>query len=129
MTFGRPFMIGESYNTKIPTMIDDEFLQEVGIGTQPPNVPSQMGLFVSSCKLFEILTDILSTFYVGKDDSSWKQDKCTQEMIAGALSFNRRLDEFASSIPDYLKTPDGARPELTGREGYINLQQQVLYCR
>ncbi|KAM5353126.1 hypothetical protein ACJZ2D_016988 [Fusarium nematophilum] len=129
MTFGRPCMIGASYSTPIPSMIDDEHLQENGIGIQPPDVPSRMGLFVSSCRLFEIVADILSSFYAKNDDSKLNTDGPVQEMFADVLDFNRRLDEFSASIPDYLKTSRNSRPIPSDNPGHINLQQQVLYCR
>ncbi|KAH7121718.1 fungal-specific transcription factor domain-containing protein [Dactylonectria macrodidyma] len=129
MTFGRPFMIGASYSTPIPSMIDDEHLQETGAGIQPPDVPSRMGLFVSSCRLFEIVADILSSFYARNDDSKLNTGACVQEMFADVLDFNRRLDEFSASIPDYLKVSRNSRPIPSDNPGHINLQQQVLYCR
>lgn len=129
MTFGRPLMVRDSYNTRIPSLIDDEYLQETGIGTQPTNIPSRMGLFVSSCKLFEILSDILSSFYVGKDDLDSKNDARMQELATDVLNFNRRLDQFSASIPGYLKTTQRPWVFKSPTEGYINLQQQVLYCR
>ena len=124
MTFGRPVMIGESYNTQIPSMIDDEYLQEIGVGTQPPDVSSRMGLFVSSCSLFEILADILSSFYAGKDDHKFKSRTGIHKMAADVLDFNRRLDEFSASIPSYLKTSQTSRFAFSDKHGHINLQQQ-----
>lgn len=94
MTFGRPVMVNKSYNTPVPFLIDDEYLRSEGEGTQPSQVPSHLGLFVSSCKLFEILADILSTFYAS--DRSTRLDResksCVEDMISNVLNFNRRLD-------------------------------------
>jgi hypothetical protein len=75
MTFGRPTMISKQWNVQAPAMIDDEYLLMDGEGFQPTDVPSRMGLFVYSSKLFEILDEILSTFYT-EDVVKWssKQD-------------------------------------------------------
>lgn len=129
MTFGRPFMVGDSYTTRFPSMIDEEYLQETGVGRQPPQAPSRMGLFVGSCNLFEILRDILTAFYLGNGLSKRDNDGTIQEIIEDVLNFNRRLDAFSSSLPDYLKAPNSSRPPAAERDNYINLQQQVLYCR
>lgn len=129
MTFGRPLMVRDSHNTRIPSLIDDEYLQGTSIGTQPTDIPSRMGLFVSSCKLFEILSDILSSFYMGKDTSSSKNDTRMQEITADVLCFNRRLDQFSASIPSYLKMSKDPPGLQSPTEGYIILQKQVLHCR
>lgn len=129
MTFGRPVMVGEAFTTRIPSMIDNEYLQESGLGTQPQDVPSRMGLFVSSCELFEILADILSCFYGSKNELTDKSSVDIQQMSADVLLFNRRLDKFSASIPKYLQIPDVSHHSPFSAEGYINLQQQVLHCR
>lgn len=129
MTFGRPVMVGKPYSTPVPSLIDDEYLRVEGDGTQPLGVPSRLGLFVSSCKLFEILVDILSSFYAGSSSTTHESGPCVQDMVLDVLSFNRRLDSFITSIPDYLKTTRSLQIAISERNSYINLQQQVLYCR
>ncbi len=129
MTFGRPVMVNDSYNTPVPSLIDDEYLCMDGKGTQPLGVFSRMGLFVSSCKLFEILSDILSSFYAGSQFPNLESELCLQKMVQDALKFNRRLDCFITSIPEYLKTTRSLQAAASDKKNYITLQQQVLYCR
>ena len=129
MTFGRPVMVSKSYSTPVPSLIDDEYLRMEGDGTQPQNIPSRMGLFVSSCRLFEILSDILSLFYADSQSTPLESELCVQQMVLDLLGFNRRLDSFITSIPDYLKTAHSSQVVVSDKDSCINLQQQVLYCR
>lgn len=95
MTFGRPSMIDKSNSVPIPAVIDDEYLSDREEARQPPGIHSRLGLFVSSCKLFEILEDILELFY--RDTGSQRPGSgVTQvaETVAPVLDFNRRLDNF-----------------------------------
>jgi len=133
MTFGRPTMITKSKNVPVPLLIDDEYLSAEDDGIQPPQIPSRMGLFVSTCSLFEILDDILCSFYV-KDTgfASPRHNETTtriSEMIAEALQFNRRLDTFIAGIPKYLQMKDNSRTTVSDRNTCVNLQQQILHCR
>lgn len=129
MTFGRPLMVNKSYNTPVPSLIDDDYLQRIGEGIQPLSVPSRLGLFVYSCRLFEILADILSCFYADSTNGRNESKTSIQDMIVDVLKFNRRLDTFTDSIPEYLCTDRSIELTLNEKNSYINLQQQVLYCR
>ena len=133
MTFGRPTMLSKSRNVPVPSLIDDEYLCVQGEGFQPPDVPSRLGLFVSSCKLFEILHEILSDFYA--EDSGIGLPKQLEskpharEIVVDILKFNRRLDEFIDSIPEYLRATGSSHVVVSEKNSCVNLQQQVLYCR
>jgi hypothetical protein len=133
MTFGRPTMLSKSWKVPVPLLIDDEHLSVDGTGVQPPDIPSRLGLFVSSCELFEILHDILATFYVDESgaDSSKQLHPQTpgRDIITDVLSFNRRLDEFVESIPEYLHVTEISQVIVSEKNTCIHLQQQVLYCR
>lgn len=129
MTFGRPTMVNKSFSTPVPAQIDDEYLQKDGSGTQPPSSPSRLGLFVFSCKLFEILADILSTSYAGRTSTDSHSESSVQDLISDVLSFNRRLDDFIVSLPGYLNTTRSVQVSVNEKNSHINLQQQVLYCR
>lgn len=126
-------MISNAWNVPVPLLIDDEYLNIEGEGVQPPAVPSRMGLFVSSCKLFEILHDVLSTFYAGdagtRNAKQIETEILPQEIIENVLSYNRRLDSFKKSIPEYLRTERTSHITVSSKNSCINLQQQVLYCR
>lgn len=132
MTFGRPSMIDRSIEIPVPSLIDDEYLQEQGEGTQLPGIPSRLGLFVSSCRLFELLEEILSLFYRDSSGSSSQRQangatKPT-ELLAPVLDLNRRLDRFVEGVPEYLRISDSDHASPS-RDDHVHLQQQVLYCR
>ncbi|KAL6898439.1 fungal-specific transcription factor domain-containing protein [Trichoderma evansii] len=129
MTFGRPTMVNTSYGTPVPSLIDDEYLRTDGEGIQPKGVNSQMSLFVYSCRLFEILNDILSSFYAVDAAADPVPQSRLQDMVSEVLSFNRRLDDFIISLPGYLKTAQSSQVVISEKNSYTNLQQQVLYCR
>lgn len=129
MTFGRPLMVNKCYSTPVPCLIDDDYLQRIGEGIQPLSVLSRLGLCVYSCHLFEILADILSSFYADSASGQDASSRSVEEMIGDVLKFNRRLDQFCDSIPEYLRTDRSVELTLDEKNSYINLQQQVLYCR
>lgn len=130
MTFGRHVMIApESYTTPLPKEIDDEYLVEGGAGTRPPEKPSQMGLFVSACKLFEILHGILGIFYGPNSDPRHHDPPPSEQVLGNVLNFNRQLDTFLKQMPEHLNIWSGPRALALGNEPYIHLQQQVLCCR
>lgn len=95
MTFGRPSMIDKAHTIPIPAMIDDDYLSDREEARQPPGIHSRLGLFVYSCKLFEILEDILDLFY--RDTGSHRSANGANqvaEIVTPVLDFNRRLDSF-----------------------------------
>jgi hypothetical protein len=113
-------------------LIDDEYLNNATEGFQPTGKPSVMGLFISSCNLFELLEEILKSFYSGEPFPDLSKQETASEMakafIAPVLQYNRRLDKFIDSVPDYLKlTEYGDGMKFSNNS--VTLQQQVLYCR
>jgi hypothetical protein len=99
MTFGRPSMIGRSTTVPIPALIDDEYLSDRIEAKQPGGVNSRLGLFVSSCELFEILEEILDLFYRDGGNGAKQAD----ELVTPVLDFNRRLDKYVEvSVPSCL---------------------------
>ena len=133
MTFGRPTMISDAWNVQAPAMIDDEYLLMEGEGFQPAHLSSRMGLFVYSSKLFEVLNEVLSAVYT-KDAvmMSSKQNNPetrSQKMLMKVVGFNRRLDKFIASIPEYLRPMVTSNPQDQQKENYIKIQEKVLYCR
>jgi hypothetical protein len=132
MTFGRPTMLSTSWDVPVPALIDDEYLNNATEGVQPAGKPSVMGLFISSCNLFELLEEILKSFYSGEPFPDLSKQETASEMakafIAPVLQYNRRLDKFIDSVPDYLKlTEYGDGMKFSNNS--VTLQQQVLYCR
>jgi hypothetical protein len=126
-------MLTSSGNVPIPLLIDDEYLSVQAVGVQPSEVPSRLGLFVSSCKLFEILHDILSNFYAESSGSGLSKQLESggdaRHLLVDVLNYNRRLDKFNDSIPEYLRTSRTSQIVVSEKNSCVNLQQQVLYCR
>jgi hypothetical protein len=132
MTFGRPTMIcAGSWDTPVPTMIDDEYLLVDGEGTQPPGKHPRMCLFVYSIQLFEIMDEILSSFYIqdstrkGKrrdrnTDGQWSIDDLTKILI-----INTKLDRFKGALPQFLKADD----QQSASQTHVTLQAKVLRSR
>jgi hypothetical protein len=132
MTFGRPTMISAgSWDTPAPAMIDDEYLRVDGEGTQPSRSHSIMCLFAYSTQLFEIMDEILSSFYI--QDSTRKnrqKDKNTDgqwsiDDLTNILIINTKLDQFASTLPQFLKVEDQQSVSQT----HATLQAKVLQSR
>lgn len=126
-------MISSPSHVPVPLLIDDEYLLVEGEGEQPPDVPSRLGLFVSSCKLFEILHEILYNFY-GEESGNglleqFKSDSRARDILVEVLDYNRRLDRFSNTIPEYLQTNESSGIVFSQKNSCINLQQQVLFCR
>ncbi|KAK9364506.1 fungal-specific transcription factor domain-containing protein [Lipomyces kononenkoae] len=107
MTFGRPTMISGSWDVIAPSMIDDEHLRRKGEGIQPPNSPSQMGLFVYSLKLFDITNEILSELYIRQSRGASPDEPCQKpwspEQLLKVLSISSKLDRFDDTLPDSLR--------------------------
>lgn len=128
MTFGRPAMIdAKSCNTPLPSLIDDEYLSMDVEALQPIHTPSRMGLLIYSCKLFDILADILESFYTININVMTGPMSYRENMIVQAVGFNSRLDQFLNDLPVYMKPVQGGN--ASAKNHYTNLQQQVLYCR
>lgn len=134
MTFGRPMMVGPDLTVPLPSMVDDEFLDGPATYFETPNTLPQMSLFVCSCRLFEILHDILSVFYV-KEIGTSKQGPLlltsteVDDCIINVLKFNKRIDLLEAEVPHQLKGLGAGRTTLEARHSAIYLQQQVYYCR
>lgn len=122
-------MLGHNSEVPIPEAIDDEYLAHRGVGAQPASVPSRLGLFVSSCRLFELLEEVLERFYrEGPSPKQANEAETAADIVGPVLDLNRRLDAFEESVPGYLRVFDHG--SINGRnEDHVQLQQQVLYCR
>jgi hypothetical protein len=106
-------------------MIDDEYLRMNGEGTQPSTKPTVMGLFVYSCGLFDILADILVSFYMPKCGSN--SVPSGDGLLTQVLAFNTCLDRFYNGVPQILR--NDASGHSLPQEGDLLLQREVLHCR
>ncbi|KAF7886500.1 uncharacterized protein EAF01_011178 [Botrytis porri] len=141
MTFGRPTMIRTgSYDVTEPSIIDDQYLTadfHQVLGTQPSGVHSRMNLFVYSLRLFDIMDEILSNFYVfqgGKSEShsSKSFDPWSVGDLASILTINAKLDDFRESVPQIFKdvTSFALRTDaFAPGQLHVVLQSKVLRSR
>ncbi len=132
MTFGRPAMISSKATIKFTSLIDDEHLLKEGFGSQPPGVPSHMGLFIFSLELFDIMDDILSTFYLHGDRKLLSKQSSPAEgplAISEILKFDSRLESFYESLPAHLNVGRATPSPIPAGSGHISLQSNILYCR
>jgi hypothetical protein len=115
----------------VPQNIDDAYLQTQGEGQQPAGVPSQLGLFVYSCTLLDILRHVLqfvASWEPGADVAAVGDAMSQREtMIIRVLEMNGQLDNFLSNLPDYLATNESDL-KMSSADG-IGLQKQILRCR
>lgn len=106
----------------MPLMIDDEYLLEDGEGVQPAHINSKMGCFVYSNKLFDILNDIVVSFYLKKNTIAWS---C--EEMSLVMKYNMRLNKFWESVPSYLAGQGTFATTL--EDDAIALGGKILYSR
>ncbi|KAH8897411.1 hypothetical protein GQ53DRAFT_803376 [Thozetella sp. PMI_491] len=115
----------------LPLIIDDEYLLEDSEGSQPSHLNAQVGSFVYSSKLFDILNEILSSFYVEKStmfQPSSTPSSSYQELDT-VMRLNGALNEFQEKLPSYLViSPDSANPK-TPVDDKIALGAKILYSR
>jgi len=122
-------MISKSIKVPEPLPIDDEYLLDDGEeGAQPGRVPSQMGMFVYSCRLFELLPEIPDHCFA--EDTGNALPSLARDMVDEICSADRLLDAFANSIPDYLRAEVRTQWEISDNvRRHVRLQQQVIFCR
>jgi hypothetical protein len=95
-------LLSKKYSVPIPSCIDDEYLSDVGQGMQPPGRPSRLVFFVQSLALFDLLFEILQTFYsAGESEAENKGEDL--EVSDHFLQLSSKLDNFVSRLPDHLK--------------------------
>jgi hypothetical protein len=129
MTFGRPTMLGPS-TVRLPAAIDDEYLRLSAEGHQPSESLSQLCFFLQSIKLFEILSDILSTIYapdplhLGLSDAG-----AMANHIQGVVRLSTDLDRFIAGVPEHLQANRTRRADTQSGAKVFTLQRNVLQCR
>lgn len=130
VTFGRPTMTYGHLKIPLPLLIDDEYLLEDGDGSQP-HQPAQMSSFVYSCKLFDILNEILLNFYSDKSNEPQPSSPSSApyQELGTVMRLNSALDDFQDTLPSYLIiSPDSANP-ITPVHDKIALGAKILYSR
>lgn len=81
----------------LPEKIDDEYLQDKGIGSQPVGVPSIVESFIVTTDIFEVIQDVVKTDY-----SSISCGLRLSELTE-ILRLNEKLDYIENSLPSHLR--------------------------
>ena len=124
-------MINRPNDVPLPLMIDDEYLSNSHEGEQPQSIPSRLGAFVFSRKLFDLLGLVLS-FLSSPALNATTQTKDlgpVGDILAQVLELNRKLDVFSESVPPYLRKTETTSPFTAANDNHVHLQQRVLHCR
>lgn len=133
MTFGRPITIPRTWQTEVPSLIDDEFLSRGSVGVQPPGSSPRLSLFISSITLFEILDDVLHKFYIQEDSrSQMKNQFIAQWSLENAMDvskLNTRLEDFMNNLPTHLRPGGPSESSSLDENSSTTLQMRVLNGR
>jgi len=133
MTYGRPTVTSGPSDVLLPLIIDDEYLLQDGEGIQPPEIPSRMNLFVYTIQLFDIMDDILNTFYSHHGDAfldgRWQLDLEISEALTDVFRIDARMNEWKESIPDFLQPQVNVKYHSEPWYDYVVLQSNILRNR
>lgn len=136
MTHGRPCMIGPQAARAVPfPLTEDELYLSSGSLQPPPGRPKQsaeVGFFVQSLKLFEILHDVMFKFY----SINCRQRKLvdvnkyfgsSDNNQSSIFEVERRILKWQQNIPDHLKV--GAKPQGDASASVLHRQAVILHQR
>jgi hypothetical protein len=92
-----------------------------------------MSLFVYSSQLFDIMDDILSTFYLPdnrKESSKYRSvELWSSSGLLNVLNINSKLDQFRSALPDTLKSEIAPNFSNQPWSSLAMLQSKILHRR
>ena len=121
MAFGLPAMTDLSHGVPPPELFDGERV-ELGIPGQLPSAVPNLALFVQSCKLIEILHDVLEILSEGAHTSNARWE----DLMLRILASNRQLEVFYDSFA--IDTLD-LRVDSSSVSPASTLRQQTLFVR
>ncbi|RAL15779.1 transcription factor domain-containing protein [Aspergillus homomorphus CBS 101889] len=112
MTFGRPSMISKAAggSVPLPAAVDEEYIPSAS-GTdvgQPADRPSVMAFYAKSLELYEIMNDILLSFYNPNPDENPEDvydfyfDKQTEGEYT-IFELDRALTKWSRNLPEHLR--------------------------
>jgi hypothetical protein len=133
-TFGRPVTLSRFWSVKPPQAIDDEFLQHIGEGCQPPGLHSKMDGFVYSISLFDILDNVLSTMYSPSNNEIEHLSeenphvKFTKRLVS-TFTLNSQLDHLLQNIPTHVKLQENSAGTADKMKRCFQVQAKTLNCR
>ncbi|KAK6460358.1 putative transcriptional regulatory protein [Scheffersomyces coipomensis] len=95
MTLGRPLMVTDDITSELPANVDDEYIKDEGILFPPATQPSGLSFFSETVKLYDVLAEILKTFYNDEPDYV--------ELFLHIFKFEEKLSKFHENIPSHIK--------------------------
>jgi hypothetical protein len=139
MIFGRPTMTSHDWSVELPELIDDEYLidnnpnfSDCSDGRQPASVRPKIGCFRYTLKLCSIKDDILLVFYITPKIQILPtefQDQTSCFDFTTMIEFDRRLNEFETTLPSWLRSFDCQESLGTSAIESCVLQVNVLRAR
>lgn len=117
MTFGRPLMVTQNFRIRLPTFVNDEYITDekimepIGDPAGEPR-PSILVFFKQTVLLYEILADILKTFYDahGNGPVTLEADSAQRgcrdhsvDWLKQVIEIDNRLAKWRNNIPVHLK--------------------------
>ena len=133
MTYGRPCTIGPkaALAVPLPLPIDEEYLVHETLQGQP--VQTQVvEFYVLSLKLYEIMHDIIFTFYSVNTQPCQPGDEYFGSLEQGqnsVLQIERRLSRWANGVPSRLRVTTGSKPQVGTMEATFYRQAVILHQR
>lgn len=120
--FGQQVTLIHEHTMPLPEKIDDEYLQNKGIGYQPVGVPSVVESFIVTTDIFEVIQDVVKTDY-----SSISRGLRLSELTE-ILRLNEKLDCIENSLPSHLRR--SRQPESSNRRDRIfRFQAEAVMTR
>lgn len=122
MTFGRPLMVTGGQTRDLPNCINDEYITDENIGdTLLTDKPSILGFFLETVKLYDILAEILKSFYSN-------DGPCHEEVIVSIFKLEEKLHNFQENIPTYIRFGQELK-EIPYERQSIVLRIRLLHVR
>lgn len=134
-TFGWPMMVQGECNIPLPMLSDNALSIEGGNTLSGDDTSSDLCVFRSTCDLFGILGEILSTIY--QNNGALLRTTAAQNQALQALSrimgLNGRLDAYLISTPPYIRSfiEETESPTANTVSDTILINQQAIsyrYC-
>ncbi|CAC9890749.1 unnamed protein product [Aureobasidium pullulans] len=132
-TFGWPMMVQDECTIPLPMLSDNALNLEEGNTSSGVDTSSDLCVFRSTCDLFGILGEILSTIY--QNNGALLRTTAAQNQASQTLShimgLNGRLDAYLISTPPYIRSfiEETEPPTANTVSDTILIHQQAISCR
>ncbi|KAA8915718.1 hypothetical protein TRICI_002125 [Trichomonascus ciferrii] len=125
-TFGRPLMITQDFGVEYPVFIDDDCITDRAILSPTLSAPPSIMLFFQhTIRLYDVLADVLKSFYDICMPENQEADPRT-DMLKTVLEIEGKLDEFRQRLPVHLQLDN---PPSNALDPIRRRQKNVLLCR